>query len=411
MYAFVALAAFVFIGKLYSPGSYPEFPKMPGNNMKQVRGGGARRTKDPDVDSDYLLDKLRAWVKACKIPASAFDLGQYNRLTLGQAAHGKSLFQLRDLITLFLAVSPLAKIGYLQFKPVSCKVSTCVIDIVSFCRSVQLVCVTPCVVTPCNNSRTAFGMLKKEFPDAFPEALDLKADDADRFLAERCGTLLNHLRRVSNSKDRTRWKQCTNCLQDYETAALSKIVMTLKEAASEATRDASPGSFVSREAETPRKSLVRNHSLDSAESIDSEGFAKVPDFPWPARKSLVRHHSLESGESMDSEGFAKVPVMNFPVLLPKKALELSKKPAAALAALKRPAAAISEPKAQNPKAKAKAVASKANGKAKAKAKAKPRAVSKWVKPANALIIKPNGCSKCRWTPGCTNSCFRQRGYK
>ena len=203
--------------------------------------------------------------------------------------------------------------------------------------------------------------------------------------------------RVSNSKDRTRWKQCTNCLQDYETAALSKIVMTLKEATSEATRDASPGSFVSREAETPRKSLVRNHSLDSAESIDSEGFAKVPDFPWTARKSLVRHHSLESGESMDSEGFAKVPVMNFPVLLPKKALELSKKPAAALAALKRPAAAVSEPKAQNPEAKAKAVASKANGKAKAKAKAKPRAVSKWVKPANALIIKPNGCSKCRWT--------------
>jgi hypothetical protein len=99
---------------------------MPGNNMKQPRGGGARRTKDPDVDSDFLLDKLRAWVKACAIPASAFDLGQYNRMGIGQAAHGKSLFQLRDLITLFLAVSPLAKIGYLQFKPVSCNKSVLV---------------------------------------------------------------------------------------------------------------------------------------------------------------------------------------------------------------------------------------------------------------------------------------------
>jgi hypothetical protein len=255
-------------------------------------------------------------------------------------------------------------------------------------------------------------MLKKEFPDAFPEALNLKSDDADRFLAERCGILLNHLRRVSNPKDRTRWKQCTNCLQDYETAALSKLVMPLKEATSETT---SPGSFFSREvspgasAETPRKSLARERSDTSQASLDSEGIPKVPDFPWTARKSLVRNHSWESAESIDSEGFAKCPVMNFPVLLPKKALELSKRPAAALASLRRPAAAISEPMAQNLKAKAKAVASKANGKA--KAKAKPRAVSKWVKPANALKIKPNGCSKCRWKPGCSNSCFRQRGYE
>ena len=96
---------------------------MPGNNMKAVRGGGARRTKDPDVDMDLLLDKLRNHIKACAIPACAFDLGLYNNLAVSYACHGKSLFQVRDLLKLFLEVSPSAKIGYVHFKSFRCNKS------------------------------------------------------------------------------------------------------------------------------------------------------------------------------------------------------------------------------------------------------------------------------------------------
>lgn len=37
---------------------------------------------------------------------------------------------------------------------------------------------------------------------------------------------------------------------------------------------------------------------------------------------------------------------------------------------------------------------------------KPAAASK---PASWLRLKPDGCSKCRWVPGCTRSCWAARG--
>ena len=99
---------------------------MVGMNIKAVRGGGARRTKDPDVDTDFLLDKLKVHVKACAIPASAFDLASYNNMHVNLACHGKSLFQVRELLTLFLSVSPAAKISYMHFKSLSCNKSALV---------------------------------------------------------------------------------------------------------------------------------------------------------------------------------------------------------------------------------------------------------------------------------------------
>jgi hypothetical protein len=99
---------------------------MVGMNMKAPRGGGARRTKDPDVDTDFLLDKLKVHVKACAIPASAFDLASYNNMHVNLACHGKSLFQVRELLTLFLSVSPAAKISYMHFKSLSCNKSALV---------------------------------------------------------------------------------------------------------------------------------------------------------------------------------------------------------------------------------------------------------------------------------------------
>jgi hypothetical protein len=244
---------------------------------------------------------------------------------------------------------------------------------------------------PCNNCRNAFSKLKKEFPDAFPETLKLKCDNGSQNLAERCGVMLTHMRRIANPNDDLRWKQCTNCLQDFETTALERIVMPLKDIIDGSSSIARTHSGVS--SETPRKSLARRSSDTSQVSCDSHGIPKCPEIP-DTSKHLARHHSGESAFSCDSEGIPKCPHVDFPLLLPKKAL----------AVLKRPAAAIQEPN----KANAQAAAPKANGKA--KAKAKPKAVAKsMVKPANALKLRPRGCSKCRRRPGCCNSCWLQRG--
>jgi hypothetical protein len=244
---------------------------------------------------------------------------------------------------------------------------------------------------PCNNCRNAFTKLKKEFPDAFPETLNLRGDNGTQNLAERCGVMLTHMRRIANPKDDSRWKQCTNCLQDFETTALEKIVLPLKDTIDRSCSIARMHSGVS--SDTPRKSLARESSDTSQVSCDSHGIPKCPEIPETSRH-LARHHSGESAFSFDSEGIPKCPVVDFPLLLPKKAL----------AVLKRPASAMQEPN----KANAKAAAPKANGKA--KAKAKPTAVAKsFAKPANALKLRPHGCSKCRKRPGCTNSCWLQRG--
>jgi hypothetical protein len=75
-----------------------------------------------------------------------------------------------------------------------------------------------------------------------------------------------------------------------------------------------------------------------------------------------------------------------------------------------------------PKAKAKsAPKAKAKSAPKEKAKSAPKeksapqqkphyaAVARGVKPAAWLKKKPDGCSKCRWTPGCSLSCWKIRG--
>ncbi len=248
------------------------------------------------------------------------------------------------------------------------------------------------------NCRNAFSKLKKEFPDAFPDTLKLKCDAGHANLAERCGVMLTHMRRIANPRSDTRWNQCTKSLQDFETTALEGLVMPLKEIITETcTIDRS---FSGVSSDTPRKVLARKRSDTSQVSCDSYGLANCPEI---SRKLLARHSSGESDVSMDSDGLPTVPTFYFPLLLPKKAL-------AALAVLKRPAAAVMNNKFQKLKANAEAAAPKANGKAKAKAKAKPIAVAKsFAKPANALKLRPHGCSKCRQRPGCTNSCWLQRG--
>ena len=79
------------------------------------------------------------------------------------------------------------------------------------------------------NCRNAFSKLKKEFPDAFPDTLKLRCDAGHANLAERCGVMLTHMRRIANPRSDTRWTQCTKSLQDLQTTALEGLVMPLKE--------------------------------------------------------------------------------------------------------------------------------------------------------------------------------------
>ena len=85
--------------------------------MKAPRGGGARRVKDPEVSAEQLFDKLTIHVKHFTIAASAFDLHAYNAMDISHAANGKSLHKIIDLLKILLAVSPLGKIPYSNFKP------------------------------------------------------------------------------------------------------------------------------------------------------------------------------------------------------------------------------------------------------------------------------------------------------
>jgi hypothetical protein len=230
---------------------------------------------------------------------------------------------------------------------------------------------------------------------------------------------MNHLRRITlHGADSIRWKQCIKPLQNFEAECLKEIVAPLQNFLEETGAKTGDPSH-SAASSTPRKSLSRLGSDTSQVSCDSSDLPKCPAVNLSGRKHLERNHSEQSALSCDSYGLPKCPAVNFSgqALLPKKAWALLKKPAAAIAEpsqkadpkakptgavekalLKRPAAAITEPPVI-----------KASGKA--KAKAKPTGVTKAsAKPQNALKLRPEGCSKCRRVPGCTNSCWRQRGY-
>lgn len=70
--------------------------------------------------------------------------------------------------------------------------------------------------------------------------------------------------------------------------------------------------------------------------------------------------------------------------------------------------AVAKPKAK-PKAKAKAKSNiKVMKKPSGNVKLLPTASSRPDRPPNCLKLRPKGCSKCRWKPGCTPSCWRGR---
>ena len=91
------------------------------------------------------------------------------------------------------------------------------------------------------------------------------------------------------------------------------------------------------------------------------------------------------------------------------------------ASMKRPAAGMKRPAAATSEAHINAAKPQAS---KATPKKKPAGPQKIVKkgnvkkgnkknqkpskPPNALALSPGGCAKCRYKPGCTPSCFKQR---
>lgn len=74
------------------------------------------------------------------------------------------------------------------------------------------------------------------------------------------------------------------------------------------------------------------------------------------------------------------------------------------ACMKKPAAAEGEAKSKVDKPKEpKATQKKTTAVRKGNQKKQKRS-----KPPNALALYPKGCPKCRYKPGCTPSCFKQR---
>ena len=89
---------------------------MPGTNMKVCRGG-ARRVQEPVVDMELMEDHLKAYLRQMTTQATAWDLGSYNDLQVGQAAQGKDLVRNLPLSKVLLAVSPSMVVPYSQLKP------------------------------------------------------------------------------------------------------------------------------------------------------------------------------------------------------------------------------------------------------------------------------------------------------
>ena len=150
-------------------------------------------------------------------------------------------------------------------------------------------------------------------------------------------------------------------------------------------------------------------ALPSGQPSSSIGLANTSQ---PAQNPASQAHTfqmeLPTDESLANDLMGEVDKSTKVVT---EALEAKKKPSQAKAEKATPKA-----KAKNqikPKAKAKAVA-KAATKAKAKAKATAKAKST-AKPdrehyrsmsnSQRLRLRPTGCGKCRWKPGCTPSCF------
>ena len=113
----------------------------------------------------------------------------------------------------------------------------------------------------------------------------------------------------------------------------------------------------------------------------------------------------------ESDAENKAPVA--PPKTPSKASEMRAKLKAARDGLAADRAAVGAKAARGP-----AKASKAGKKiTKAKKKTTPakktgkkkHVVHKGDKPKSWLKVRPNGCSKCRYMPGCTNSCYEIRG--
>ena len=96
--------------------------------MKQPRGGqsskGGNRKPAPDCDLEHLEDVLVGYVKKVG-NEQAWQLYSYNTLNVTQAANGKDLWRVLQLLQCLVQVAPWAEIKYADLKPssiISCEV-------------------------------------------------------------------------------------------------------------------------------------------------------------------------------------------------------------------------------------------------------------------------------------------------
>ena len=96
--------------------------------MKQPRGAksskGGNRKPVPDCDLEHLEDVLVGYVKKVG-NEQAWQLYSYNTLNVTQAANGKDLWRVLQLLQCLVQVAPWAEIKYADLKPssiISCEV-------------------------------------------------------------------------------------------------------------------------------------------------------------------------------------------------------------------------------------------------------------------------------------------------
>jgi hypothetical protein len=104
------------------------FAAMPGNNMKQPKGAQSSKVGNrkpvPDCDLEHLEDVLVGYVKKVG-NEQAWQLYSYNTLNVTQAANGKDLWKILQLLQCLVQVAPWAEIKYADLKPssiISCDV-------------------------------------------------------------------------------------------------------------------------------------------------------------------------------------------------------------------------------------------------------------------------------------------------
>lgn len=198
----------------------------------------APRQAIADIDVQELKDKMHGYVGDIGIK-EAFNMYAYTNLELSKAACGHSLVKKRKLIWVLLRVAPLGAIKYLQLKEA------------------------------CQHLKDSFGdEVFSTFKHISPNAVSGK-------VADQLFVLLNHVRRVVGCE--TRWKETFGSwLQGDELEEFCFMKETMMNSGFQVKAVSSSSVIANTHVSTPRKLRYNLSEISNSVSVDSEGFAKVP---------------------------------------------------------------------------------------------------------------------------------------